>query len=151
MLDQLICMETDRDWMVADEPQDDEALDINAWLEFTQAMDKGLEPTPEEERWAASQFAASQFGEFPVEEDVPVRLYRDKQGEWACNAFWVCLCDDNFVHEHTQADCPHCGSTRFESPDADIDSVRLFADQLNPDLVAEFNSMVGLIRHGGEL
>lgn len=150
-MDVLISTVTDLDWEVIEEelPQD-EALDINAWLEYTQALDRDNTITPEAERWAADLFA-EKFGEVPFSnEDVPVKLYRD-HGEWACNAFWACMCDDNFVHPHYEPVCPHCGAFRYECQDADVDSVRLFAGTLDPDLIAQFNELVEVLKHGGEL
>lgn len=153
-MDMLISLVTDLDWAVATDelPQDAEALDINTWLEYTQGLDRDNTITPEQERWAADLFA-EKLGEVPFisGEDVPVSLYRDKTGEWACNAFWVCMCDDEFVHPHTEPVCPHCGADRFECPDADIDSIRLFAGMFDPELIAQFNELVKDLRHGGEL
>lgn len=50
--------------------------------------------------------------------------------------FWDCECEEDYIHDCTCEDCPACGSTQAESPDARVDEVLQHTRSLNEGLIA---------------
>lgn len=53
--------------------------------------------------------------------------------------FWECRCEEGYIHEYYQLDCPACNTPREEGVPASISSVLLFAHEwrLDRSLVAQ--------------
>jgi hypothetical protein len=70
------------------------------------------------------------------------RLVLVEQHNIECNTFfttplfWDCECEDGYIRTCLEEDCPLCGVTREDSPDARVDEVFSCSTELNDKLIA---------------
>ena len=50
--------------------------------------------------------------------------------------FWDCECERDYIHSCLEEDCPVCGVTQEEAPDARVDEVLCCSSTLNSKLIA---------------
>lgn len=50
--------------------------------------------------------------------------------------FWDCECEEGYIRACLEEDCPLCGVTREDSPDARVDEVLSRSTELNDKLIA---------------
>ena len=57
--------------------------------------------------------------------------------------FWDCECEENYIHSFTEENCPACGATCEEAPDARVHEVIGHSIGLNSTLVAALEVVCG--------
>ena len=57
--------------------------------------------------------------------------------------FWDCECEENYIHALIEENCPACGATREEAPDARVNEVFSHSIVLDSALVAALEFVFG--------
>jgi hypothetical protein len=77
----------------------------------------------------------------------PVLIERHNIGRpdafYTTSLFWDCECEEDYIHTLTEENCPACGATRENAPDARVNEVFNHSTRLNSTLVAALEFVCG--------